>query len=804
MFENKQEFKEDFRQRMIETYGSTAEESHPSERYMVLGEMVREYAGFHWKEVKTRLAEEHYKKVYYFSMEFLPGKSMKNNLMNLGIYDLVREGLAEMDISLDSIMDVEADAGLGNGGLGRLASCFMDSAATLNYPVNGNSIRYEYGLFRQRINAAGEQVELPDMWLRVGSPWEIRKSKLAVDVSYYGSVLVEGGADGKLHFRTVGDTKVSAVPYDVPMIGAGTAMTNTLRLWSAEPSQAITPETDYRQYLADVHEICQNVYPDDSTEHGKYLRLKQQYFFVSAGIRTIVKDQMRDYGTLDNLPDCVAIQLNDTHPVLAIPELMRILVDEYHYDWTRAWYITTHVMNYTNHTVLAEALETWPENYIRTLLPRVYMIIEEIDRQYCSKVQEQTKDADLVRRTRVLNNGYVQMAKLAVIGSNAVNGVAELHTQILKNDVFADFNRIYPNRITNKTNGVTPRRFLYYANPELCGLLDETIGPAYRKDAAHLAELRPYAENPEVQQKFLAVKKQRKEILAGYIKDSTGDEVSPDSIFDVMAKRLHAYKRQLLDIMQVIYLYQRMKADASFRICPHTYIFAAKAASSYVFAKKVIQLINCVARVVNRDPETSPYLKVVFLPDYRVSMSEILMPGADISEQISTAGKEASGTGNMKFMMNGAITLGTLDGANVEIDRRVGRENDVIFGLQVEQIPDYKKNYRAWDLYNGDGRIHKVMDSLVDGFWNGEADCFRNIYDELLVKNDEYLVLADFDAYVKAQEEIVRRYQDRSGWAKSCLINIAESGYFSSDRTIRQYAEETWHIRPLDFPEKPE
>ena len=797
MFTNKEEFKEAFKTKLIETYGTTVELTHPTEKYMVLGEMTRDYASVNWKDTKVAINNQEAKQVYYFSMEFLLGKSLTSNLKNLGIYDMVFEGLKELGIDYQDLADIECDAGLGNGGLGRLAACFMDSAASLNYPINGNCIRYQYGLFRQKIDEQGNQVEVPDMWLKIGNAWEIRKPKHAVDVKFYGNVEMHADEDGTLHFEHVNAEHIMAVPYDMPMIGANTKMTNTLRLWSAEPAESAPVGSDFRKYLADVSEICLNVYPDDSTQEGKFLRLKQQYFFVCAGINSIIKSHMKKYGTLENLGEKVAIQLNDTHPVLVIPELMRVLMDDYEYTWEEAQNITLHTVSYTNHTVMQEALETWPIDFVRRLLPRIYMIIEEIDNRIATYISRQYPDKYyMVGRVRPIQNGVVHMARLAVLYSHSVNGVAEIHSEILKNDLFRDYYRIWPERFSNKTNGITPRRWFLYANPELTSLIDQRIGTGYHSNFNELNGLLNYVDDEQTQKEFLEVKAKRKEILAAYIEKQTGIVVDPTSIFDVQAKRLHAYKRQFLDVLHIIYLYQKIKSDSSFTMTPHTYIFAAKAAPSYVFAKKVIKLINRMSMVINNDPDVRGMIKVVFLPNYCVSMSEIMMCGADVSEQISTAGKEASGTGNMKFMMNGAVTLGTLDGATVEIDRLVGRENDVIFGLTVDDIPSFRDNYRAWDYYMNDWRINRAMNSLIDGTW---GDDFRIIYDEILTKNDEFLVLADFDSYVQAQEEIERRYADKNAWAKTCLINIAKSWYFSSDRTIRQYAEDIWHIQPIDI-----
>ncbi len=799
MFKNKSNFKKEFNRRLIEAFGTEAAKTHPIDRYTTLAKMVRDYANVNWKDTKKAVNEQNAKQVYYFSMEFLLGRMLTSNLQNLGIYDVVVEGLKDLGIEYQELAKLESDPGLGNGGLGRLAACFMDSAASLNYPVNGNCIRYRYGLFRQFINKQGEQVEVPDQWLRYGCPWEIRKFKHAVDVKFYGYMEVSYDEKGDMHFKHKNATHILAVPYDIAMVGADTKMTNTLRLWSAEPADVAPRGIDYRKYISEVDDICLNVYPDDSTEEGKFLRLKQQYFFVCAGLNSILQGHRDKYGTLDNLGEKVSIQLNDTHPVLATAELMRVLMDDYGYQWDAAKKICTEVMAYTNHTVMSEALEKWPVRYVQILLPRVYMIIEEIDRRFCQYVRDKYPgDYGLVDSVRIIKDGQIHMASMAAVMSHSVNGVAKIHSDILKNDLFKDYYRIYPDRFSNKTNGITPRRWMMYSNPQLCSMLENKIGRSNVIDYHHgIEKLLKYVDNEKLQEEFLQVKQERKEILATYIEKATGIKVDPNSIFDVQAKRLHAYKRQLLNIMHVIYLYQRIKSDPNFKVTPHTYIFAAKAASSYVFAKKVIKLINNVGRVINNDPDVKGMIKVVFLPNYNVSMSEVLVPGTDISEQISTAGKEASGTGNMKFMMNGAITLGTLDGANVEIDELVGRENDIIFGLTVDQINDLRWHYNAYEYYQNDERIRNVMNTFITPVWSDDANDYRIIFDEILTKNDEFFVLADFDAYVKAQEEVERKYSDRKNWAKSCLINIAKSGFFSSDRTIEEYAEEIWDIKPL-------
>jgi starch phosphorylase len=798
MFKDKFEFKRDFAQRVIENYGRSVSESHRTERYMVLGEMVRDYASIHWKNTKEEVAQLEAKQLVYFSMEFLIGRLLTNNLMNLGIYDVVKDGLKELDIDLNQLEDMESDAGLGNGGLGRLAACFMDSLSSMSLPGHGNCIRYEYGLFKQKI-VDGYQVEVPDQWLRLGNVWEVRKPKHTVEVKFWGRIEMQKGEGVEIVFNHVGYESVLAVPYDMPIVGRGTDQTNTLRLWSAEASDNLPTDKDFRQYINELREICQNVYPDDSTEHGRFLRLKQQYFFSSAGIASNIKAHLRVYPSLDNMADKLVFQLNDTHPILAIPELMRVLMDEHHYTWDEAWPIVSRIFAYTNHTVMAEALEKWPIEYVQRLLPRIYMIIEEINRRFLESVRRQyPQQTDLINRVSIIRDGQVQMAHLGIVSAFSVNGVAKLHTDILIKDLFKDFYLLYPEKFNNKTNGITHRRWLVYSNPQLKDLLDVTIGSDYLYEPETLQRLMAHVDSPKIQKAFLEVKAKRKKILAAHIEKTTGIKVDTNSIFDVQAKRLHAYKRQLLNVMHIIYLIQKIKKDPSFTMTPRTFIFAAKAAPAYYFAKKVIKLIHSVGTVANNDPAISKFIKVVFLPNYNVSTAEILMNAADVSEQISTAGKEASGTGNMKFMMNGALTLGTLDGANVEIHEHVGSAYDVIFGLKVEDIEALTlKGYNVWDKYNADPELKAVVDSLIDGSFSESRDEFKIIYDELMFRNDEYFLLADFRSYVDAQEEVQRRYNDQTYWAKMCLVNIAQSGFFSSDRTIKQYAEDIWHIKPL-------
>ncbi|MBM6831151.1 glycogen/starch/alpha-glucan phosphorylase [Faecalicoccus acidiformans] len=798
-FDSKEVFIERYKQEVSETYGREFEETFMAERYQVLGKMIRDYVGINWKETKNAIKKSQSKQLYYFSMEFLMGRLLTNNLMNLGIYDLVKEGLEELGMNINEMEEMESDAGLGNGGLGRLAACFMDSLASLDLAGHGNCIRYHYGLFKQKI-VNNEQVELPDCWLKSGNIWEVWKPQHVVRVPFGGQLDAYMDQNGKFRSNYRPEFVVRAVPYDEPIIGYHTTTTNTLRLWDAEVDEDSVQSGQLNKYLNDVTAITANVYPDDSTVEGKLLRLKQEYFFVCAGINQIIRSHLRVYPTLDNLGDKVAIQLNDTHPVLVIPELMRVLCDNYDYEWDQAWEIVTKTVAYTNHTVMAEALEKWPQEMVQSLLPRIYMIIEEIDRRFKYEVDHKGM-GHIWNNVAILKEGQVHMAHIAIVGSHSVNGVAKLHTEILIHDVMKDFVSLYPDRFNNKTNGITHRRWLLYSNPQLTKLLEETIGDSFKRHPEDLEKLMEHIDDPILQERFMNVKMERKQILADYVKKTLGIDVNVNSIFDCQAKRLHAYKRQLLNIFHVMHLYLKMKEEPSFRIYPRTFFFSAKAAPSYMLAKEIIKLINMVANRVNNDPETNHYLKVVFIPNYSVSVAEILLNAADVSEQISTAGKEASGTGNMKYMMNGALTLGTLDGANVEIVERVGYENAEIFGLRVEDIEEVRKenSYNAWDIYHNNYRVRRVIDSLKNCTWSNNPDEFQLIYNDLLLRNDEFYVLADFDAYVYAQREIENRYQQKSNWARTMLINIAQSGYFSSDRTIKEYAKEIWDLQPIPF-----
>lgn len=800
VFANVNTFKDAFKIKIEETYGRSVEQSHRYEKYLVLGTMIRDYASIAWKNTKELVQKNEQKEMIYFSMEFLLGKMMLNNIKNLKIYDVINQGLKEMNIDLNEILNLEADAGLGNGGLGRLAACFMDSLASLNYPGHGNTIRYRYGFFKQKI-VNNKQIEIPDNWLQIGYPFEIKKAKHAVTVKFYGNVVTRSfGHDGRFVFELENAECVRAVPYDMPMIGYNGEVVNTLRCWDAEPDiEALPKHKDFATYLSECSEITQSLYPDDSTEHGKILRLKQQYFFVCAGIAAQIKAHLRKYGTIHNIHEKLVFQLNDTHPAIAVAEMMRVLLDEFYLEWDEAWNIVTSMMAYTNHTILSEALEKWPIDYIRTLLPRIYMIIEEINRRFCIYARSLNTPEHRIRKMMIIHDGQVFMANLAIIGSFSVNGVANLHTNILINQEMKEFYDLYPEKFNNKTNGITHRRWLCYSNPELYRFLNKYCHGDVCENISLVKNLNNLLDNEEVLKDFLEVKKQRKEILIQYIKEKNDLDLDINSIFDVQVKRLHAYKRQLLNCLHIIYLYQQIKNNPDFNIYPHTFIFGAKAAPSYAFAKNVIELINCLANKINNDEEVNKYLKVVFIENYDVSSAELLIPAADVSEQISLAGKEASGTGNMKFMMNGAITLGTLDGANVEIAELVQDDNIAIFGLTSKEVATLKESgeYSSLNLFAENDDLRKAINSLMDGTWHENKTEFRIIVDELLYKNDEYLVLKDFESYKQAHHKIAMQYQQPLLWAKMCLTNIANSSFFSSDRTITQYALDIWKLKKV-------
>ena len=800
MFKNKAEFKDEFSKRLSEKYGKNVKDSHISERYDILGELVRDYAGNYWRQTREYVLKNKEKQLIYFSMEFLIGKLMHSNMMNLGIYEIAEQGLKELGIDIKELEDEEHDAGLGNGGLGRLAACFMDSLASLGYAGHGNCIRYEYGFFRQAIRN-NKQIEMPDHWLSNGYVFEVRKPKHAVEVKFYGNAETYLKKNGQFGIRTANAVSVKAMPYDVSLVGYRNNVANTLRLWSAEPSLENLPKSqDFEEYLITLKELCHGLYPDDSTEQGRILRLRQQYFLVSAGLQSAMRGHFRRFGTLDNFADYHVFQLNDTHPILAIPEMMRLLIDEYEYEWEEAWRQVQKSFAYTNHTVMAEALEKWPIQYVQRLLPRCFMIIEEISRRFNLEMAEKNVDYGKRYAMQIIKDGQIHMTNLAIHASYSVNGVAKLHTEILKRDTFRDFYELYPQKFNNKTNGVTHRRWLMYANPELAALITSKIGEGWMKDFSLIKDFEQYKDDKKVQDAILRIKHDNKIAFASFMKKKQNVDLNVDSIFDVQIKRLHAYKRQLMNIFHIIYLYQRLRDDPSFTIFPRTFVFGAKAAPSYDYAKKIIELILAVADIIDRDPHVSKFIKVLFVENYGVSSAEKIIPASDISEQISTAGKEASGTGNMKFMMNGAITLGTLDGANVEIADFVGLDNCVIFGLKAEDVEGHyeRGDYNPWDIYNSDERIKKVIDSLFNGPWTfGKDEKYQLIFDEIMHRNDTYFILKDFAAYVEAQEKIEKLYLDRRNWARSQIINIANSGFFTSDRTIEQYVRDIWHLRKL-------
>ena len=797
MFENKDVFIKELIQRSKRQYGKDISSLSKDNIYLIVSDMVREYAVERWKYTSDCIIGNQEKVLYYFSMEFLMGRLFTNNIIGLDIYDVINDGLKDISFDL-SIADCEKDAGLGNGGLGRLAACFLDSLTYLNYPVVGHCIRYKYGLFKQLI-VNNEQVEVPDVWMANGNVWEIVSEIEPIDVKFYGDIIYKDIGNGQYQFIHNNAQVIKAVAYDVPIVAQNSKITNKLRLWKPELDDNVYSNLSYSKYINDVNLIDQSLYPDDSTYKGKVLRLKQEYFFVSAGIISLVNKHFSHYNTLDNLASKVVVQLNDTHPVLAIPELIRVLIDDYGYTWDKAYNITCNVMAYTNHTVLSEALERWHIDMFKELLPRIYMIIKEIDTRYAGfAIDIFNNDYHKLNSTLIIQDQYINMANMAVICCFSINGVAQLHSDIIKKQLFNLYYQIWPNKFNNKTNGITQRRWLFNSNKELTNLIKDTIGDGFINDFSKLGELINYVDNRELQERFMQVKRERKKILSKYIYDKLNIKINIDSIFDTQAKRLHAYKRQLLNVLHIIYLYQRLKEDKEFKLYPQTFIFSAKAAPSYIFAKKVIKLINVLEKIINNDPLVNQYITVVFIPNYSVSIAEMLINASDVSQQISTAGKEASGTGNMKFMMNGAITLGALDGANVEIDNLVTSEHDIIFGLKANEILEVKKNYNAYDLYNQDIRINRVLNALVDGSLCDNKDEFKIIYDDLLLYNDQYLVLRDFDAYIRAQQEVQRRYSDRYQFSKTCLVNIAKSCYFSSDRTMKEYVNDIWGIKQIN------
>lgn len=798
---DKNSFKRDYNNKFVQLHGKELKEGNNQQKYEALGSLVRDYVISTWMDTNNRYNQTGEKQVYYFSMEFLLGRLLGDFLLNLGIRDICREALSELDIDLEEIENLEHDQGLGNGGLGRLAACFLDSMASLNIAGHGCGIRYKYGFFEQKIVDC-QQVEASDNWLREGNVWEIKKQDKAEIVKFGGSIISDY-VNGKLTFTHVNYEPVLAVPYDTPIVGYENEVVNTLRLWSAEP---VSNEFDFSSfsrgdflkaisYKNSVEAISLVLYPEDSFYEGKMLRLKQQYFFVSAGIQSIVRHYKKHKGDIKLLDEKIAIHINDTHPTLAIPELMRILLDEEGLSWENAWRITQNTISYTNHTILAEALEKWPVDMFKSLLPRIYMIIEEINRRYCEELwNKYLGQWDKISRMAIIGDGYVRMANLAIVGSHSVNGVAKLHTEILKKREMSDFYYLYPSKFNNKTNGITHRRWLIRSNPKLTKLLVDTIGDSFIKHPTDLENFKNYLDDPVVLEKLGQIKKDNKERLAQEIYKSNGIVIDTNSIFDVQIKRIHAYKRQTLNCLRIMDLYNKLIENPNLDIIPRTFIFAGKAAPGYYLAKNIIELICRVAETVNNDPRVNDKIKVVMLENYQVSLAEKIIPATDLSEQISTTTKEASGTSNMKFMMNGAITIATLDGANIEIKDEVGEDNIVIFGLNAEEVLNYHKQggYSSWDVCNNDPRLQRVTNDLINGKYCSDKDRFRTIYENLLTYNDEFFVLKDFDAYLAAQDKVNKLYMNKEKWQRMCGVNIAHSGIFSSDRTIQEYATGIW------------
>ena len=811
---NKADLKASIVKELRRDFGKTLEEAHDYELYYAVSRAAMDYIVEKWYNTKKTYAVKQVKQAYYFSAEFLMGRYLGNNLINLKINEAVKETLEELGVDINKVEDQEFDTGLGNGGLGRLAACFLDSMATCKLPGHGYGLRYKYGMFEQKIEN-GYQVEYPDDWTRYGDPWSIVRMDRVYEVKFGGQIEVHKDEVGKEYFKRVNTENVLAVAYDVPVVGYGNDTINTLRLWEARSPEGfdlkLFNDQTYLQASAkavEAQDISRVLYPNDTEKDGKLLRLKQQFFFTSASLQDIVRRYKGTYGNdFSKFAEKVAIQLNDTHPVVAIPELMRIFLDSEKLLWDEAWSICKKVFAYTNHTILSEALEKWDIALFQPLLPRIYQIIEEINRRFVDELhQKYPGDFGKIQYMSIIGNGQVRMAWLAIVGSHKVNGVAALHTEILKNSELKDWYDLYPEKFLNKTNGITQRRWLLKANPELSSLITELIGDGWTTDLYKLKELEKYLDDEKVLDRVAEIKFHNKERLANYIKETTGIEVNPHSIFDIQVKRLHEYKRQLLNVLHIMDLYNRLKENPLLDIEPRTFIFGAKAASGYRRAKSIIKLINTLAERINNDADINGKIKVVFLENYRVSLAEKIFPAADISEQISTASKEASGTGNMKFMLNGALTLGTMDGANVEIVEEAGLENEFIFGLSAAEVEEFQRNgqYNPFDDYNKVEGLKKVVDQLGDGtFDDDHKGIFRELQTSLLYgvdgsRPDVYFLLRDFDSYREAQTRIDNAYKNKRDWARKALINIANAGKFSSDRTIMEYAREIWNIEPTE------
>mgnify|MGYP000912287076 FL=1 len=806
---NKEKFIEDVKENVKNLYRKTLEEASQQEIFQAVSYTVKDVIIDDWLATQKAFDKQDPKMVYYMSMEFLMGRALGNNMINLKMYKEVKEALGEIGLNLDEIEDQEPDPALGNGGLGRLAACFMESLATLGYAAYGCGIRYRYGMFKQKIKD-GFQVEVPDNWLKNGYPFELRRPEYSYEVKFGGYVRAEVTEEGKTRFVQENYQSVLAVPYDMPIVGYGNHVVDTLMIWDAEPMECFELDSfdkgDYHKAVEQenlARNLVEVLYPNDNHIAGKELRLKQQYFFVSASVQRALARYKKHHDDIHKLPEKVTFQLNDTHPTVAVAELMRILLDEEGLSWDEAWEITTKTCAYTNHTIMAEALEKWPIEIFSRLLPRIYQIVEEINRRFILQIQaEFPEDNGKVARMAIVYDGQVKMAHLAIAAGYSVNGVAKLHTEILKNEQLHDFYELFPQKFNNKTNGITQRRFLMHGDPLLADWVSEHIGDDWITNLSHIEKMAIYATDKKAQQEFMNIKYQNKLRLAKYIKEHNGIEVDPRSIFDVQVKRLHEYKRQLLNILHVMYLYNELKEHPDMDFYPRTFIFGAKAAAGYKNAKLTIKLINNVADVINNDRSINGKIKVVFIEDYRVSIAEWIFAAADVSEQISTASKEASGTGNMKFMLNGALTLGTMDGANVEIVEEVGKENAFIFGMSSDEVIAHERNrdYDPMQIFNTDQDIRKVLMQLINGFYSpNDPELFRDLYNSLLNTQctqfaDTYFILKDFRSYADAQKRVMEAYKDEEGWAKSAILNIAHAGKFSSDRTIQEYVDDIWHL----------
>lgn len=810
----KERFKANVNDCVKNLFRKTIDEASPLQIFQAVAYAVKDAIIDNWLETQKKLEEEDPKFVYYLSMEFLMGRALGNNLVNLRAYTEVMEALDELGIDINAVEDMERDAALGNGGLGRLAACFLDSLATLGYPAYGCGIRYHFGMFKQKIEN-GYQVEVPDYWLEHGNPFELKMMEHAKIVKFGGYVRIATDMTGKTRFIQEGYQSVRAIPYDMPVIGYGNGFVNTLRIWDAEPVTCFQLDSfdkgDYQKAVEQenlARNICEVLYPNDNHYAGKELRLKQQYFFISASVQTAIEKYKSAHSDIRKFYEKATFQLNDTHPTVAVAELMRILMDEEELNWEEAWEVTTKTCAYTNHTIMSEALEKWPIELFSRLLPRIYQIVEEINRRFILEIQTRyPNQQDKIKNMAIIYDGQVKMAHLAIAASYSVNGVAKLHTEILKKQTLKDFYEMMPAKFNNKTNGITQRRFLLHANYILADWVTEHIGKEWVVDLPRIHKMALYADDEKAQQEFMNIKYKNKLRLAKYMKEHNQIEVDPRSIFDVQVKRLHEYKRQLLNILHVMYLYNQIKENPNMEFYPRTFIFGAKAAAGYQRAKLTIKLINSVADVINNDKSIHDKIKVVFIEDYRVSIAEWIFAAADVSEQISTASKEASGTSNMKFMLNGALTLGTMDGANIEIVEEVGEENAFIFGMTSDEVIKYEKEggYNPMDIFNSDQDIRKVLMQLINGFYAPEnPELFREIYDSLLNTNssdraDTYFILKDFRAYAKAQEKVEEAYKDERSWARSAILNMACAGKFTSDRTIQQYVDEIWHLDKITF-----